>query len=146
MVASLWPEARVELTGSLANGLYLADSDVDVTLLGHWPDPPSPLLVLRDALLQQGVARPSELTVLHMARVPLIKFTHQATGLPVDVSFGNGAAVHAAELVKQLASRFPGLAPVSLFVRHYLCGLGLAEVFTGGVSSYAITLMSASFL
>ncbi|MPC75186.1 Non-canonical poly(A) RNA polymerase PAPD7 [Portunus trituberculatus] len=63
-VGVLWPAARVEVTGSLANGLYLPDSDVDLTLVGQWPPSPPPLLVLRDALLQQGVALPASLKVL----------------------------------------------------------------------------------
>lgn len=146
VVASLWPEARVEATGSLANGLYLADSDVDVTLLGQWPASPPPLLALRDALQQQGVARPGQVTVLEKTTVPLVKFVHQATGLPVDVSFGSEAAVRTTGLVKELVRRFPGLAPLALLVRYYLRGLGLGEVFTGGVSSYAVTLMTASLL
>ncbi|XP_050714977.1 terminal nucleotidyltransferase 4A-like [Eriocheir sinensis] len=128
----MWPQVRVEATGSLANGLYMADSDVDATLLGHWPD---------------GRAwRLGQLTVLEKTTVPLVKFVHQATGLPVDVSQGSEAAVRAAELVRELLRRFPALAPISLLVRHYLRGLGLAEVFTGGVSSYAVTLMVTSFL
>ena len=34
-VASLWAEASVHVTGSLANGLFLPGSDVDLTLLGR---------------------------------------------------------------------------------------------------------------
>ncbi|XP_050704581.1 uncharacterized protein LOC126990058 isoform X2 [Eriocheir sinensis] len=146
VVVTMWPQVRVEATGSLANGLYMADSDVDATLLGHWPASPSPLLALRDALQREGVARLGQLTVLEKTTVPLVKFVHQATGLPVDVSLGSEAAVRAAELVRELLRRFPALAPISLLVRHYLRGLGLAEVFTGGVSSYAVTLMVTSFL
>ncbi|XP_050704748.1 terminal nucleotidyltransferase 4A-like [Eriocheir sinensis] len=130
VVVTMWPQVRVEATGSLANGLYMADSDVDATLLGHC-----------------GRAwRLGQLTVLEKTTVPLVKFVHQATGLPVDVSLGSEAAVRAAELVRELLRRFPALAPISLLVRHYLRGLGLAEVFTGGVSSYAVTLMVTSFL
>ena len=33
-----------------------------------------------------------------------------------------------------------------LLVRYYLKQLGLAEVFKGGVSSYAVTLMATSLL
>ncbi|XP_050687040.1 terminal nucleotidyltransferase 4B-like [Eriocheir sinensis] len=101
---------------------------------------------IRDALQREGVARLGQLTVLEKTTVPLVKFVHQATGLPVDVSLGSEAAVRAAELVRELLRRFPALEPISLLVRHYLRGLGLAEVFTGGVSSYAVTLMVTSFL
>ena len=99
-VAALWPGARVEVTGSLANGLYLPDSDVDLTLVGQWALSPPPLYVLRDALLQQGVALPAQLNVLEKATVPLVEMVHRETGLSVDVSFGGETAVRAAAMVK----------------------------------------------
>ena len=43
VVAALWPRACVEVTGSLANGLFLPDSDVDLTLVGEWALSPPPL-------------------------------------------------------------------------------------------------------
>lgn len=58
-VAALWPAARVEVTGSLANGLYLPESDIDLTVVGQWAPSPQPLYALRDALLQHGVASPA---------------------------------------------------------------------------------------
>ena len=146
VVAALWPAACVEVTGSLANGLYLPDSDIDLTLLGQWPARPAPLPVLRDVLLQQCVAAPGSVTVLGSATVPLVKFVHQQTGVHVDVSLGGEAAVRAAALVVRFEHQFPSLAPLVMVVRQYLRRLGLAEVFSGGVSSYSVVLMAVSFL
>ncbi|XP_063876091.1 uncharacterized protein LOC135109036 [Scylla paramamosain] len=145
-VGALWPAAQVQVMGSLANGLYLPDSDVDLTLVGQWPPSPPPLLVLRDALLQQGVALPASLKVLEKATVPLVKFVHQQTGVEMDVSLGGEAAVRAAVLVADFKKQFNTLTPVVLFVRYYLKQLNLGQVFTGGVSSYAVTLMATSLL
>ncbi|XP_045101252.1 poly(A) RNA polymerase protein 2-like [Portunus trituberculatus] len=145
-VGALWPAARVEITGSLANGMYLPDSDVDLTLVGQWPLSPSPLLVLRDTLLQQGVALPASLKVLEKTTVPLVKFVHRQTGVEVDVSLGGEAAVRAAVLVADFKKQFKTLTPVALFVRYYLKQLNLGQVFTGGVSSYSVTLMATSLL
>ncbi|KAK8405801.1 hypothetical protein O3P69_001940 [Scylla paramamosain] len=100
-VGALWPAAQVQVTGSLANGLYLPDSDVDLTL---------------------------------------------QTGVEVDVSLGGEAAVRAAVLVADFKKQFNTLTPVVLFVRYYLKQLNLGQVFTGGVSSYAVTLMATSLL
>ncbi|XP_063873184.1 uncharacterized protein LOC135107360 [Scylla paramamosain] len=145
-VGALWPAAQVQVTGSLANGLYLPDSDVDLTLVGQWPPSPPPLLVLRDALLHKDVALPASLKVLEKATVPLVKFVHQQTGVEVDVSLGGEAAVRAAVLVADFKKQFNTLTPVVLFVRHCLKQLHLGQVFTGGVSSYAVTLMATSLL
>ena len=145
-VSALWPAARVHVTGSLASGLYLPDSDVDMTLLGYWPQSPPPLLALQDALLQRGVARPASLKVLDKASVPLVQFVHRDTGVEVDVSLGGEAAVRAAALVAGFRREFTALTPVALFVRYYLKQLKLGQVFTGGISSYAVTLMTTSLL
>ncbi|KAK8399468.1 hypothetical protein O3P69_003510 [Scylla paramamosain] len=104
VVKSLWPRARVEVTGSLATGLYLPDSDVDLTVLDQWQAPP--LHQLRDALVRRGVAAAASTTVLDRATVPLVKFVHAPTGLHVDVSFGNVAAVRTCAISVRRGGRY----------------------------------------
>lgn len=144
VVRSLWLTFKTEVTRSLATGLFLPDSDVDFTVLGQWRTPS--LQQLHDALVQKGQAAPNTAVGLDKASVPIIKFILAATGLQVDISFGNKTAVLAVNLVQGFLRRFPNLRLLALTVRYFLRQRGLAEVYMDGVSSNAVTLMAVSLL
>jgi len=54
--------------------------------------------------------------------------------------------VHTCRVVQDLKERFPALEPLVLVVKQYLNERGLNEVYTGGLASYSLVLMMASFL
>ena len=91
-------ERKIEVFGSLATGLLLPSSDIDVVcVLKEEPSSSasadtdyaiksaSPMRTLADALLSSWGDSLTYLEVLEHTRVPLVKLTHGPTNLSVDV-------------------------------------------------------------
>uniref|UniRef100_A0A1I8HAY9 polynucleotide adenylyltransferase n=1 Tax=Macrostomum lignano TaxID=282301 RepID=A0A1I8HAY9_9PLAT len=140
LVLRLWPDARLEVFGSSRTGLYLPTSDIDLVLFGRWEA--LPLRALERALREEGCAT----DVLDRATVPIVKLRDSLTGLSVDVSFNMPNGVRAAELIASFQARFPCLAPLVMLLKLFLLQRDLNQVWTGGISSYALTLLAVSFL
>jgi non-canonical poly(A) RNA polymerase PAPD5/7 len=64
----------------------------------------------------------------------------------VDISFNMQNGVRSAKLITEFKERFPVLAPLVMVLKHFLLERDLNEVFTGGISSYSLILLTISFL
>lgn len=144
VILSLWPQAEVEIFGSFRTGLYLPTSDIDVVVLGKWET--LPMWTLEKALLTHGIAEPRSIKVLDKASVPIVKLTDARTTVKVDISFNMNNGVKSARLIKSFKEKFPALAKLVLVLKQFLLQRDLNEVFTGGISSYSLILMTVSFL
>ncbi|KAK7076963.1 Non-canonical poly(A) RNA polymerase papd5 [Halocaridina rubra] len=144
VIVELWPQARVEIFGSFRTGLYLPTSDIDLVVIGKWEA--LPLRTLEKALLENGIAEPSSLKVLDRASVPIVKLTDSETDIKVDISFNMSSGVNSARLIKEYKSYFPALPKLVIVLKQFLLQRDLNEVFTGGISSYSLILMTISFL
>lgn len=141
-VLAIYPAARVEIFGSFRTGLYLPTSDIDLVICGKWPT--LPFGDLSEAL--QHVAKPGSLKVLERAAVPIIKLADDVTGIKVDISFNMANGLRAAELIKHFKKRYPALPKLIYVLKQFLYQRDLNEVYSGGLSSYALILMVVSFL
>ncbi|XP_008553783.1 terminal nucleotidyltransferase 4B [Microplitis demolitor] len=139
-----WPESKVEVFGSFRTGLYLPTSDIDLVVIGRWAN--LPLFTLENKFLEYDIAEPSSIKVLDKASVPIIKLTDKETDIKVDISFNMSNGVKSAELIKDYKRRFPVLDKLVLVLKQFLLQRDLNEVFTGGISSYSLILMTISFL
>ncbi|PNF28797.1 hypothetical protein B7P43_G05693 [Cryptotermes secundus] len=144
VVLSLWRDAKVEIFGSFRTGLYLPTSDIDLVVIGKWET--LPLRTLEQSLLEHDIAEPSTLKVLDKATVPIVKLTDKKSDVKVDISFNMSNGVKSAELIKDFKQRFPVLSKLVLVLKQFLLQRDLNEVFTGGISSYSLILMTISFL
>lgn len=75
--------------GSFVTGLYLESSDVDLVVMHVSFGKKQIAVLLRqlgNRLRSLGLAK--DVTLIPSARVPLLKYTDVATGLPVDISMG----------------------------------------------------------
>ncbi|XP_071516564.1 terminal nucleotidyltransferase 4B-like [Panulirus ornatus] len=144
VIVDLWPQARVEIFGSFRTGLYLPTSDIDLVVIGKWDA--LPLRTLEKALLDNKIAEPSSLKVLDRASVPIVKLTDSETDVKVDISFNMNSGVNSARLIKEFKHRFPALPKLVMVLKQFLLQRDLNEVFTGGISSYSLILMTVSFL
>jgi len=79
-------------------------------------------------------------------QVPIIKLTDRLTNIKVDVSVNQASGIRAAELVKLYKKCFPALPKLVYILKQFLMQRDLNEVFSGGLSSYALLLMVVSFL
>ncbi|XP_016982020.1 inactive non-canonical poly(A) RNA polymerase protein Trf4-2 [Drosophila rhopaloa] len=149
VVLAIWPGACVEVFGSFRTGLNLPDSDIDLVVhYGHYWNPGTPLHELESELVARGVPEPDTVCVLDKASVPVVKFTERVSRIKFDVTFNAAASgVQAAELIKEFIRQFPELPKLVMVLKQFLSLQGLNEVYSsGGVSSYALTLMVISFL
>jgi len=78
--------------------------------------------------------------------VPIVKLTDKMSDVKVDISFNMRNGVKSAELIKDFKQRFPVLSKLVLVLKQFLLQRDLNEVFTGGISSYSLILMTISFL
>ncbi|KAH8865104.1 Terminal nucleotidyltransferase 4A [Schistosoma japonicum] len=142
IVYSLWPNCQVDVFGSFKTGLYLPTSDIDMVIFGKWDA--LPLHTLEQALFKNGIS--SEIKVLDKATVPIVKMTDKETELRVDISFNMINSVRAAELIRVFMKTYPCLPYLVFVLKQFLLQRSLNEVWTGGLSSYALILMCVSFL
>eukprot|EP00908_Phaeocystis_cordata_P013569 Transcript_24636.p1 GENE.Transcript_24636~~Transcript_24636.p1 ORF type:complete len:413 (+),score=200.28 Transcript_24636:2120-3358(+) len=175
-VTTLWPGAQVGCYGSRATGLACAASDVDLVVLGvpqpseglhramEWQ-----LSALR--ALQERLARlPGVLTAtIQKSAVPIIALTASAKviaqlfengeyagdfkvegsgELHLDISLhtAHHSGLLAAQHVRSLSLALPALQPLVLVLKEMLRRQRLKAAYTGGLSSYALTVMVAHFL
>ncbi|XP_025115205.1 non-canonical poly(A) RNA polymerase PAPD5-like isoform X2 [Pomacea canaliculata] len=148
VIKELWPEAKVEIFGSFRTDLYLPTSDIDLVVFGQWKN--LPLWTLQDALLKRKIVENEKIKVLDKASVPIVKMTDAATEVKVDISFNmdhnNANGVESARLIQKFLQDYPNLKYLVLVLKQFLLQRDMNEVFTGGISSYSLTLLAISFL
>merc|ERR1712071_701178 len=144
VIMKIRPHASVHIFGSFHTGLYLPTSDIDLVVLGKWDV--LPLRTLEKALLEKGIADPNTLKVLDKASVPIVKLTDVSTDVKVDISFNMSNGVKSAELIRHFKRSYPTLQRLVFVLKQFLLQRDLNEVFTGGISSYSLILMTISFL
>lgn len=137
LVHELWPAAEMTLYGSCVTGTCLPMSDVDVVVAVDTPYPPLPVL---GAALRERFAC-GALDELPAARVPLIKLRDAPSQLAVDISFNAQTGPRNSAVVCRLLARHREARPLIFVLKYLLYFHALNEVYTGGLGSYALTLM-----
>ncbi|XP_011004630.1 PREDICTED: non-canonical poly(A) RNA polymerase PAPD7 isoform X2 [Populus euphratica] len=145
VIKYIWPNCKVEVFGSFRTGLYLPTSDIDVVILDSGlKSPQIGLNALSRALSQKGIAK--KIQVIAKARVPIIKFVEKRSGVSFDISFDVNGGPIAAEFIKNAISKWPELRPLCLILKVFLQQRELNEVYSGGISSYALLAMLMAML
>lgn len=149
-VEGLWPDASVQIFGSVDSGLYLPHSDLDaVVVCASLPTDAlskPPLAKLAKALLRAKIPLPESVRVIARARVPIIKYIDAQTDYEVDVSFNVTSGLDAAKFMRHEMRSQPAVRPLTLVLKHFLQMRSLNEVFSGGLGSYSIMCLVISFL
>jgi non-canonical poly(A) RNA polymerase PAPD5/7 len=145
VVQSIWPVATLEVFGSFATGLYLPTSDLDAVILNSGcTDIPSGLKALANALTRRNLAK--NMQIISKARVPIIKFEETESGYAFDISFDVANGPEAAANVRALMDSLPPMRPLVTVIKVFLQQRELNEVYSGGLGSYSVLVMVASFL
>ena len=138
------PHAEVDVFGSYKTGLFLPTSDIDMVVFGEWKT--LPLNFLKDALIREHISDADNVKVLDKASVPIIKILETRTDLKVDISFNTTNGVKSADLIKNYLKEYPCLRPLVMVLKQFLIQRDFNEVWTGGIGSYSLILMTVSFL
>ena len=141
----IWPEARFEVHGSFATGMYLPSSDIDAVILDSGCKSPATCLkALATCLSRKGMA--TKIQLIAKARVPIVKFEERPSGFQFDISFDVANGPASAEIVRANMRRFPALRPLTTVLKAFLQQRALNEVYTGGIGSYALLCMVMAHL
>merc|ERR1719209_1578173 len=112
------------------------------------PDPISQQQKVRTAAkILRGVPDCSRVHPILQARVPIVKFTHRATGVQCDISFKNRLSVVNTAWIRLCVDADPRVRALLVLLRYFAKLYGLAGGGGGGkLSSYALTLLGITFL
>ncbi|KAJ2458823.1 hypothetical protein GGF42_001837 [Coemansia sp. RSA 2424] len=146
--------------GSFETRLYLPTSDIDMTVMLFREGSTTKvaasyqtkeavrryLYTLARELKRTGFCRSCE--VIANARVPIIKTHEMITGIAVDISINADSGVKSAAVQRSFSERvYPhSLRAIVLVIKQFLAQRSMNEVYTGGMGSYAITLLAVSML
>eukprot|EP00800_Vazella_pourtalesii_P019870 TRINITY_DN6909_c0_g2_i2.p1 TRINITY_DN6909_c0_g2~~TRINITY_DN6909_c0_g2_i2.p1 ORF type:complete len:406 (-),score=61.74 TRINITY_DN6909_c0_g2_i2:85-1302(-) len=143
MLQARIPEAHLEVFGSCSTQTYLPTSDIDLVIFGECNG--DPLKIVEEELRAAGLAN-KEIKFLDKATVPVVRFTELTTGVRIDISYDMRSGPEAASLVKKFIKTYSALPKLLVVIKQFLLQRDFNEVFSGGLSSYALTLLIVNFL
>lgn len=144
--------------GSFPSGLYLPTADMDLVLVSRNYEQygtqslhmtANQMRRILSRLQAEGIARAGAgagATVIAKAKVPIIKFIDDQTGLHVDISFENLTGVVANTTYSTWKNHYPDMTFLVCIVKQFLLMRNLNEVFSGGLGGFSITCLVVSFL
>ncbi|KAF1842572.1 uncharacterized protein K460DRAFT_409975 [Cucurbitaria berberidis CBS 394.84] len=150
---------RILCFGSFPAGLYLPTADMDLVYTSdrHYNGGP-PVLDFSQkgahkSLLYKAARRLTDLricrghpNVIANAKVPIIKFTDDLTGLEVDISFENLSGVQAQATFAEWKRLYPDMVFMVALLKQFLAMHGLNEVHTGGIGGFSIICLIVSYI
>lgn len=144
VVKENYPDAVVMVFGSCATGLNLPISDIDLLVYNPQVRELTMLNKLSNSLLRSQICKSIE--PLKHTKVPLIKLQDKETNIQVDISFNRTNGIYCVKLVKFLQKKYPELRPLIIILKAFLKSRDLNETYSGGVGSFLLTMLVASYL
>lgn len=138
------PNVMVEVFGSFKTGLYFPSSDIDIVIFHDLSS--TPFECIRQSLIEAGVCDKSRITILSNATVPIIKLTDKQTNIKIDIAFNVENASKSVLFIQASLSEWPVMKSLLTVLKQLLKDQHLNEVYSGGVSSYSLTLLILFFL
>lgn len=146
VILGLWPESSVRCFGSFATGLAVPQSDVDLLV----SEPPVFLNNMqRLAQVLESQVWCARVQVIDRTVIPIIKVTMKCSRVltqDMDISFDTPEhrGMETCVYTKRLVSEWPEITPLVVILKQLLIQHQLHEHYSGGLSSYGLTLMVAS--
>ena len=168
----IWPRARAKVFGSVAAGLSLPGSDMDIVV---WLPPVRMQNIMESevGILESGNSKESfvqqlsrqleshacfrHAAMIEKTAIPILKIEYVNGSGPdneeefhcsIDISFQNKEhkGLLATAVVRELIGIFPSLRPAFLVIKAFLQSQKMSKAYTGGLSSYCLVLVISSFL
>jgi len=148
VVQLVWPQARVEIIGSIKTELCLPTSDIDLVILGASREAFDvvPLFQLSLLLEEHGLSWPNGVNVITTAKVPIIKFQDRKSHCFIDIAFQVNTGIENTKIVQSFLAQYPLLRPLTLVIKYYLKQNNLNDTWSGGIGSYTLVIMITSYL
>lgn len=146
---------RAELFGSYASGLAVPElSDVDLVLFSNQGrldvNGASICNILGRVIRHKDWVK--NIKILDRAKMPVIKLQTdedvlgRCVNVDLTIALPSHAGQRAAEFLRSLVKTHEQLRPLVLTLKRFLVGRGLHDPFSGGLSSYALVLMTVASL
>ena len=155
---SLHPQASTYIYGSIAQGIALQDSDIDIAITGIKCGCVKDRLVeeqnrIFDKLQSELGPFLIESKNIETAQIPIIKLeldskivsTSSSRVIKVDLTIVDAddyqkleKLKEAVRFVQESIERWPALKPVILFLKRVFIKHDLLDLYTGGISSYSL--------
>lgn len=148
-------DVDIKCFGSFAAGLYLPTADMDLVAVSPrfmrsgqkiFCQRGQHMWQLVRHLVRMGVAQESSAAAVVHAKVPIIKFTDNKTGIKVDISFENDSGLRANGTFQHWKLQYPDMPIVVVIIKQLLAMRDLNEVFTGGLGGFSIICLVVSML
>ncbi|KAF6816401.1 poly(A) RNA polymerase cid14 [Colletotrichum sojae] len=140
--------------GSYMSGLYLPTADMDLVVCAkRWRDGgPSEFFGIKALrgfgkfLSNVKITHYNSMEFIASAKVPLVKYIDNITGLRVDISFDRLDGPQAVKTFAEWKKQYPAMPILVTMVKHFLAMRGLNEPVNGGIGSFTVTCMVVSML
>ncbi|KAK0934709.1 hypothetical protein LTR29_013716 [Friedmanniomyces endolithicus] len=141
--------------GSFAAGLYLPTADMDLVAVSpeymngrpaRFGQSATQMHRIRNHFEYISVALPETSAVIARAKVPIIKFLDNMTGIKVDISFENDSGIVANKVFKRWKEQYPAMPVIVVLVKQLLAMRSLNEVFTGGIGGFTTICLVVSMM
>ncbi|KAF9873300.1 hypothetical protein CkaCkLH20_09113 [Colletotrichum karsti] len=147
-------DCDIEPFGSYMSGLYLPTADMDLVICAeNWRNGGrseffgmKPLRQFGKFLSQMKITNYNSMEFIAGAKVPLVKYIDNITGLRVDISFDRLDGPQAIKTFAAWKEQFPAMPILVTMIKHFLAMRGLNEPVNGGIGSFTVTCMVVSML
>ncbi|KAI8626010.1 hypothetical protein F5Y19DRAFT_237576 [Xylariaceae sp. FL1651] len=154
LIRKKWFDAKVLPFGSFMSGLYLPTADMDIAICSQsfingksaLYDKKKYLWNLKYHLEMNKVAFRNEIEAVTKAKVPLLKYTDDYTGLKVDISFEKLDGQKAIKTFLKWKKQYPAMPPLVAIIKHFLLMRGLNEPVNGGIGGFSVICMVVHLL
>ncbi|KAI1122096.1 hypothetical protein F5Y10DRAFT_254849 [Nemania abortiva] len=154
LVQKKWRNAKIFPFGSFMSGLYLPTADMDIAICsksfvdGGYPlyDKKRYLFQMKNHLEIYKVAFRGMVEAITKAKVPLLKYTDDHTGLKVDISFEKLDGYKAIDTFRKWKEQYPAMPPLVAVIKHFLMMRGLNEPVNGGIGGFTVICMVVHLL
>lgn len=153
-VTSGFPNMSVEIMGSRATGVATPLSDIDVNIVSVDETRPDVVEQREEAVkLLRGLSKRIRIdakdpavgnsrklsvsSLIHRARVPILRLYHQRTGLEIQVQYTNDG-YNTTEYAKKFMREYPTLKTLFRVLKQALGARGLTDSKFGGIGSYPL--------
>lgn len=148
LAASLGIQGEVKTFGSFHSSLRTSNSDLDVVFLTAphvIPEAPVSLLS-RFADVVPQTWHFTNVTRVLTAKTPLVKFTHDASGMEVDFCVNNRLGVRNSHLLWSYCQYDERVGPLCKLVKDWAKQNGIVGVAEGFLNTYTYVLMTLHYL
>lgn len=154
LVRKKWRQARIFPFGSFMSGLYLPTADMDLAICsqdfidGKYPlfDRKKCLFQMKSHLEFNKVAFRGMVEAITRAKVPLLKYTDNYTGLKLDISFEKIDGYKAVDTFRKWKEQYPAMPPLVAILKQFLLMRGLNEPVNGGIGGFTVICMVVHLL